>query len=183
MGRKGKGMSPDLKKVGVDLFKNGENIADIARILQQPRSTISDIIKRFREAGTVENRPRSGRPRAMDDTGYQQLEKIVKAERRAPLVKITANFNEERNVSVSKRTVRRRLMDHGFSRSVCRKKVVVKFDYRKKNDWHGVGRKRGGQLSTNGVKLYLVTSHKFVLGRSSVYMHGGNVEKGGDRNW
>ena len=48
-----------------------------------------------------------------------------------------------------------------------------------KNDWHGVGRKGGGQLSTNGVKLYSVTSHKFVLGRTNVYMYGGNVEKGG----
>ena len=96
----------------------------------------------------------------------------MKTERRAPLVKITANFSEERNVSVSKRTVRRRLRDHGFSRNVCRKKVVVKFNNRNKNDWHGVWRKCGGQLSTNGVKLYLVTSHKFVLGRSSVYLHG-----------
>jgi hypothetical protein len=35
-------MSQDLKKVAVDLFKNGENISDIARILQQPRSTTSE---------------------------------------------------------------------------------------------------------------------------------------------
>ena len=96
----------------------------------------------------------------------------MKTERRAPLVKITANFNEERNVKVSKRMVRRRLRDHGFSTNVCRKKVVVKFNNKKKNDWQGVWRKRGGQLSTNGVKLYLVTSHKFVLSRSSVYLHG-----------
>ena len=54
-----------------------------------------------------------------------------------------------------------------------------------KNDWHGVGRKGGGQLSTNGneVKLYSVTSHKFVLGRTSVHTHGGNVEKGRNRTW
>jgi transposase-like protein len=61
MGRKGKEMSPDLKKVAVDLFRNGEKISDIARVLQQPRSTISDI-RIFREAGTVKNRLRSGRP-------------------------------------------------------------------------------------------------------------------------
>ena len=114
MGRKKKEMSPNLKKVAVDLFKNGGKISDIARVLQQPRSTISDIIRRFREAGTVENRPRSGRPPAMDDRDYRQLEKIVKTERRAPLVKITAHFNEERNVSVSNRTVSRRLRDDVF---------------------------------------------------------------------
>ena len=99
MGRKGKEVSPDLKKVAVDLFKNGEKISDIARVLQSPRATISSII-RCREAGTVENRPQSGRPRAMDDRDYRQLEKIVKTERRSALVEITAKFNEERNVGV-----------------------------------------------------------------------------------
>jgi hypothetical protein len=68
----------------------------------------------------------------MDDRDYRQLEKIVKTERRAPLVEITDKFNEERNVSVSKRTVRRRLRNRRFSRRVCRKKVVIKFDNRKK---------------------------------------------------
>ena len=126
MGRKGKEMSPDLKKVVVDLPKNGEKISDIARVLQQPRSTISDIIRRFRKAGTVENRPRSGRPPAMDDRDYRQLEKIVKTERRAPLGEIAAKFNEERIVSVSKTDGKRRLRYHGISRRVC------KFDNRKK---------------------------------------------------
>ena len=105
---------------------------DIARVLQQPRSTISYIIRRFREAGTVEHRPRSERLLTVDDRDYRQLEKIVKTERRAPLIEITAKFNEERNVSVSKWTVRRRLRDHGFSKRVCRKRIVVKFDNRKK---------------------------------------------------
>ena len=59
--------------------------------------------------------------------------------------------------------------------------VVIKFDNRNKNDWPGVMRKSGGQLSTNGVKLFSVTSHKFILGRTSVYMYGRNVEKDGDR--
>ena len=111
---------------------------DIARVLQQPRSTrstrstISYIIRRFREAGTVEHRLRSERLRGVDDWDYRQLEKIVKTERRAPLIEITAKFNEGRNVSVSKWTVRRRLRDHGFSKRVCRKKVVIKFDNRQK---------------------------------------------------
>jgi hypothetical protein len=41
MGRKGKEMSPDLKKVAVDLFKNGEKISDIARVLQQHDFTLT----------------------------------------------------------------------------------------------------------------------------------------------
>ena len=79
---------------------------------------------------------------------------------------------------MSKRTIRWRLRDHIFSRIMCRKKFVVKFYNRKKTDWHGVG-----QLSTNGVKLYSVTSHRFVLGRTRVYMYGGSMEKDGDWTW
>ena len=78
-----------------DVTRHCKNIA-------AARSTISYIIRRFREAGTVENRPRSRRSRAVDDRDYRQLEKIVKTERRAPSFEITAKFNEERNVSVSK---------------------------------------------------------------------------------
>ena len=59
--------------------------------------------------------------------------------------------------------------------------VVIKFDNRKKNDWPVVMRKSGGQVSTNGVNLFSVTSHKFIMGRTSVYMYGRNVEKDGDR--
>jgi hypothetical protein len=47
------GRDRDITELAVDLFKNGENISDIATV--------------------VENRPRSGRPRAMDDRGYRQL--------------------------------------------------------------------------------------------------------------
>ena len=75
---------------------------------------------------------------------------------------------------MSNRTARRRLRDRGFSRRLCRKKVVIKFENRKKNYWHlgmVVGRKGGGQLSTNGVQLYSVTSHKFLLDRTSAYTY------------
>lgn len=39
---------------------------------------------------------------------------------------IKAKFNENRNVAVSRKTVKCRLKEHGFSRGVYRKKVAVK---------------------------------------------------------
>ena len=46
-GAKGKEMSLDLKKVTADLFKNGEKMSDIARLLQQPRPTISEDLEKL----------------------------------------------------------------------------------------------------------------------------------------
>ena len=51
MGRRGKELSPYLKRVAVDLFRNGEKISDIGRILQQPRSTISGLSEDFKTLG------------------------------------------------------------------------------------------------------------------------------------
>lgn len=59
------------------------------------------------------------------DRDYRQLKKICKRDRKTPLADITAKLNEQRNFQVFKRTVRRRLRDHGFSLEVYRKKVVI----------------------------------------------------------
>jgi hypothetical protein len=106
----------------------------------------------------------------------------VKTERRAPLVKITANFNEERNVSVSKRTVRRRLRDHGFSTSVCRKKVVVKFN-NKKNRLTWCMEKTWWTTQQQWSKVILSDESQVCIGRVKRVTAWGNAEKGGDRNW
>ncbi|CAC5397113.1 unnamed protein product [Mytilus coruscus] len=98
MDRKGKELSPDLKSIAVDLFRNGEKISDIARILQKPRSTISGIIRRFQDAGTIENRPRSGRPRAMLDRDYRQLEKFYQGV--GTLTKVEGYINADKYISI-----------------------------------------------------------------------------------
>jgi hypothetical protein len=40
----------------------GMQISDIARVLQQPRSTISDIIRRFKESYEIRKTPHHGLP-------------------------------------------------------------------------------------------------------------------------
>jgi hypothetical protein len=60
----------------------------------------------------------------------------VNIDRSAPLSEITAKFNENRNVEVSKKTVKRRLKEHGISRGVYRKKVIVKtVNIKKRLSW------------------------------------------------
>lgn len=132
MGRKSTELSGDIKEVVVDMFLNGSKISEIASILQKPYSTVSYILKKFKATGSVENLPRSGRPRVVTEREYRKLERTVKTNRRDSLKDITCKFNEGRERPVSRRTVQYHLHKHGYKRRVNRKKVVVSAANRKK---------------------------------------------------
>jgi inhibitor of nuclear factor kappa-B kinase subunit alpha len=47
----------------IRLFEEGKKISEIARLLNLPRMTVSDAVKRYQETGSNNDRVRSGRPR------------------------------------------------------------------------------------------------------------------------
>ena len=94
--------------------------------------TVSNMVKRFLQSGSVENKARSGRPKVVTDRDYRKLERLVKVNRRDSLRDITSKFNETRDRRVSKRTVQHHLNKHGFNRRVSRKHVVIPEVNRKK---------------------------------------------------
>ena len=77
MGRKGPEISPEVRKLAVDLNQNGHRLCDISKLLQLPYMTVSNIVKRFLQSGSVENKARSGRPRVVTDRDYRKLERLV----------------------------------------------------------------------------------------------------------
>ncbi|KAI1698066.1 winged helix-turn helix domain-containing protein [Ditylenchus destructor] len=46
----------------IELYKQGQGVNNIARLLKIHHSNISRTVSRFKELGTLEDRPRSGRP-------------------------------------------------------------------------------------------------------------------------
>ena len=50
MDKKGKELTPEVKQIAADLYQQGRNVKDSAEILNIPRTTISYVIKTFREA-------------------------------------------------------------------------------------------------------------------------------------
>jgi transposase len=107
MDEKREGLSIALKKVVVQLYQNGEKIADIAQAVNKSLSSIYRVIRKFQNSGSLENRPRSGRPRLIDEREYRRLQRLVNVDCRAPLSEVIAKFNENRNVEVSNKTVKR----------------------------------------------------------------------------
>ena len=82
MGRKGRELSLDSKKLFVDLYENGHKLSEISKLLSVPYITISNIVKKYRNTGSVENNKRSGRPKLVADRDDRKLERLVKANRR-----------------------------------------------------------------------------------------------------
>lgn len=107
-------------------------MSDIARNVSSSLASVYRVIGKFLKTGSLENLPRSGRPRSICDREYRRLERIVNRDCLAPLGEITARFNENRPTAVSKKTIKRRLKENGFYRGVYRKKVVIKSVNRKK---------------------------------------------------
>ena len=82
MGRKGKELSSEEKRVVLNIFENEHSITEISKLLGRPHSTVSTFIRRYSLRGELENRRRSGRPRKVTPRDYRKLERLVKVNRR-----------------------------------------------------------------------------------------------------
>jgi len=110
-----KELSTNTKEAIVSLYNSGIKQSEISRRLSIPKTTISDILKRFKQRGSVENKSRNGAPRKLTDRDTRGLIRLVKDNRRKSLNEITNVLNKVRTSSVSKRTVQRKLYSEGSS--------------------------------------------------------------------
>ena len=83
----------DLKETIMGLDQEGYSAYKIAEFLSLNRRTVSYIIKRYRERGTVENLPRSGRKKKTNVMTDRPLLRMVKTNRRQTLGDLTSKFN------------------------------------------------------------------------------------------
>ena len=86
----------------------GGSPTDLAKLFGISRNAVYKISSKFRETGTLKNRPRSGRPRVTD---LQTDDQIVATYRATPMKQVTL-FSAE--IGVCRRTVVRRLNFEGL---------------------------------------------------------------------
>ena len=116
MVRDGKELSTDLKETIMGLDQEGYSACKTAEFLSLNRRTVSYIIKRYRERGTVENLPRSDRKNKANVRTDRLLLCMVKTNRRQTLGDLTSKLNNSPPYKLSQRTVQRRLHDARFKR-------------------------------------------------------------------
>ena len=105
MSKKKRELSTELKERIVLLNSRGFNNNKISKALEMHRSTVGRVLLKFERKGSVENNPRSGRPRVTDERGDRKLYRILKTNRRQSLGDITSTFNRNDLTNVSIRTV------------------------------------------------------------------------------
>ena len=103
-----------MKQKIVNLSQDGHSACEIAKILSMNRRTVAKIIKRYRERGSIENLPQSGRKKKTNIRTDRLLFRMVQNNRRQTLGDLTARFNNSTPYTISKRTVQRRLHGAGF---------------------------------------------------------------------
>ncbi|XP_071525919.1 uncharacterized protein [Panulirus ornatus] len=126
MAERGKELSDEKKRTIVTLSDDGLSGRQIAKMLKINASTVHKFLKRYGERGYVENESRSGRPTKYDGKLDRQLLRVVENNRRKSLQKITNTFNEVASVTLSQRTVRRRLIFYGYTRRIVKKIIIPK---------------------------------------------------------
>jgi transposase len=98
----------------IGLWKGGHVERDIVNILDHPKSTIHNIIDKYKTEHQISNAPRSGRPPKLTERNVRYLVKTVKKDRQQSLDEITEKFNQISIVSVSSSTIKRTLHNEGF---------------------------------------------------------------------
>ena len=96
MSRKGAELSTETKELIITLSESVQNKAELSRMLNIPRTTITSVsvLSKYRRTGTVETVTRSGRKRSFTNRDRNALKRLVKSNRRLTLQDITAKLNE-----------------------------------------------------------------------------------------
>ena len=84
----------------VGAYRFGTRAATIARTLGFPPSTVYDTINRYKQTGSVQSKPRPGRPKSLNDRDQRVVKRVVLAGRRKTLGEITNEVNARLNMTL-----------------------------------------------------------------------------------
>lgn len=112
--------SLDLRIRAVEAYNNGEGtLSEVAEQYKIGRRTLSLLLRRERETGTVEPSKNRGRPpRRVDDTGRDRIRLLVQARPDATLEELTDAYNNDSTPEsrLSRQTMGREVHRLGLTR-------------------------------------------------------------------
>ena len=154
------------KELTVTLSQSVQNKAELSRLLNIPRTTITSVLSKYRRTGTVEILTRNGRKKSFTNRDRNASKRLVKSNRRLTLQNITAKLNECKTKTFSQKTVQRVLHSEGYKRRLTKKKMVVWEANRKKRvKW--CKERRGRTVDNYWKKVIFSDESQIVLGTNN----------------
>ncbi|XP_055903333.1 uncharacterized protein LOC129939369 [Eupeodes corollae] len=136
-----KEISSEVRKIVIKLKNEGMSMAKIGKSLDLSKASVQTIIKNYNETGHYDSRPRSGRPRKLDDRTMRKVVRKVVENPKQSAIKLAAELQSFESITVHPETVRRVLKRSGLSSRVARKKPLIssknrikRLEYAKKYD-------------------------------------------------
>jgi transposase len=113
MGRSGE-LSDFERGLVIGCHISKKSVRDIATLLKLPKSTVADVIVKWKREGTTTMKPQPGRPCLMTVRDRQALKKVVHETCQSSSKTITREFHSAMNCPASTVTVHHELRGMGF---------------------------------------------------------------------
>ena len=126
MPKKGKELTVETREYVVSLIDQGVRVGEVAKLLDLNRSTVGKIYEQYCISNSVENQPRSGRPKVFIEWCETALSRIVKRNRTATVSEICAEFEASTSTAVIGKIIKRKLHELGFQKRVAVKTVAIR---------------------------------------------------------
>lgn len=125
MGRKGANTTFDQRQLVIYHHTKGKTERELSDFLKIPRSTIGDIIRRFKNEDRIDSKPNPGRPKILNDYDKRIIMKKVRQDPRKSAPSLAAEMAQEHDKKVHPETIRRAIRENGYNGRVARKKPFI----------------------------------------------------------
>ncbi|GBM99434.1 hypothetical protein AVEN_120248-1, partial [Araneus ventricosus] len=122
MGRKKSEISNGIGELTIYHWKRGSSERKIGEIVNVSKSTVHNIISKYKKTKSVKNRPRTGRPRCFTEREERWIVRKITCNPKISAVKLTSKAQQSFNESAKPETVRNILRKYNFHGRVARRK-------------------------------------------------------------
>lgn len=117
--------SLEVRELIIKHFNEGKSVRDIAALVNRSPSTVHDIIKRFKTSKSVENKPKSGRPKLFTPSDERWIVQQMKKNPKLSAPKLATEVSQSLNKNVHPETIRLVLRKKNLHGRVARKKPFI----------------------------------------------------------
>lgn len=122
---KTKEISEDVRKLIIRAVQEKKSHREVATLFGVSKTSVTNLLKRFRERNNVQNKPRSGRPKVTTERDDKILVRMSKRDPRKTAVELNETIQKEHAVKCSVSTTKRRLCKAGlFGRRPAKKPLI-----------------------------------------------------------